>query len=297
MVLRHPAHRAPASRAARSASATAAASWSTRPRTRRATASVAPRGSRRPARAASRAASRAATAGSPSTGPRSATSDARRPTRSSGTPLQPLDRRAARCRARPVDRRGRGYRQDDAGDARLEGRRSTPGASVAIYSLPRLLNLLRESLESPGGLIDLLDRLAAVDLLHIDDLGAENQTEWVLEQLYSIVNARYEAERAIVTTSNLMPDELSDRLGARTVSRLEEICGEPIPLFGEDRRQAVRGPKRSRGGAGRRGRAAPARRGRPGAPGRPPVSVRPPGDATQGAARGVPKLHCLCRES
>ncbi len=111
------------------------------------------------------------------------------------------------------------------------------GRSVAIYSLPRLLNLLRESLESPGGLIDLLDRLAAVDLLHIDDLGAENQTDWVLEQLYSIVNSRYESERAIVTTSNLMPDDLSDRLGARTVSRLEEICGEPIPLFGEDLRQ------------------------------------------------------------
>ena len=111
------------------------------------------------------------------------------------------------------------------------------GRSVAIYSLPRLLNLLRESLESPGGLIDLLDRLAAVDLLHVDDLGAENQTDWVLEQLYSIVNARYESERAIVTTSNLMPEELGERLGARTVSRLEEICGEPIPLFGEDRRR------------------------------------------------------------
>ncbi len=111
------------------------------------------------------------------------------------------------------------------------------GRSVAIYSLPRLLNLLRESLESSGGLIDLLDRLTAVDLLHIDDLGAEKQTEWVLEQLYSIVNARYESERAIITTSNLMPEELAERLGARTVSRLEEICGEPIPLFGDDRRQ------------------------------------------------------------
>jgi DNA replication protein DnaC len=115
------------------------------------------------------------------------------------------------------------------------------GRSVAIYSLPRLLNLLRESLESPGGLIDLLDRLAAVDLLHIDDLGAENQTDWVLEQLYSIVNARYESERAIITTSNLMPDELGERLGARTVSRLEEICGEPIPLFGADRRREFKG--------------------------------------------------------
>ena len=116
------------------------------------------------------------------------------------------------------------------------------GRSVAIYSLPRLLSLLRDAIDSPQGLLDLLDRLTAVELLHIDDLGAENRTDWVLEQLYSIVNARYEAERAIVATSNLMPDALSERLGARTVSRLVEICGDVIPLFGEDRRREFRPP-------------------------------------------------------
>jgi DNA replication protein DnaC len=114
------------------------------------------------------------------------------------------------------------------------------GHSVAIYSLPRLLNLLRESLESSGGLIDLLDRLGAVDLLHIDDLGAENHTDWVMEQLYSIVNTRYEAQRAIVATTNLMPDELGERLGERTVSRLVEICGDPVALTGEDKRREYR---------------------------------------------------------
>jgi DNA replication protein DnaC len=114
------------------------------------------------------------------------------------------------------------------------------GRSVAIYSLPRLLNLLRDSIDSSGGLLDFIDRLAGVDLLHIDDLGAENQTDWVLEQLYSIVNTRYEAERAIVATTNLMPDELDGRLGARTVSRLVEICGDPLPLFGQDRRREFR---------------------------------------------------------
>lgn len=112
------------------------------------------------------------------------------------------------------------------------------GRSVAIYSLPRLLNLLREAIDSEEGKLDLLDRLTAVDLLHIDDLGAEARTDWVLEQLYSIVNARYEAERAIVATTNLMPDELSERLGARTVSRLVEICGDLIPLHGEDKRRS-----------------------------------------------------------
>jgi DNA replication protein DnaC len=114
------------------------------------------------------------------------------------------------------------------------------GRSVAIYSLPRLLNLLRDSMDSEGGLLDFMDRLGAVDLLHIDDLGAEHQTDWVLEQLYSIVNARYETERAIVATTNLMPDELDERLGARTVSRVVEICGDPHPLNGTDKRREFR---------------------------------------------------------
>jgi DNA replication protein DnaC len=89
-------------------------------------------------------------------------------------------------------------------------------------------------------MVDFMDRLTAVDLLHLDDLGAENSSDWVLEQLYSIVNARYEAEQAIVATTNLMPDELSERLGARTVSRLVEICGDLLPLFGEDKRREFR---------------------------------------------------------
>ncbi len=133
-----------------------------------------------------------------------------------------------------------------SGRARRRWRCSSPsraldaGRSVAIYSLPRLLNLLRESMDSEAGMVDFMDRLTAVDLLHLDDLGAENQTDWVLEQLYSIVNARYEAERAIVATTNLMPDELSERLGARTVSRLVEICGDLIPLYGEDKRFEIR---------------------------------------------------------
>lgn len=114
------------------------------------------------------------------------------------------------------------------------------GRSVAIYSLPRLLSLLRDSMDHEGGLLEFLDRLGEVDLLHIDDLGAERQSDWVLEQLYSIVNARYEAQRAIVATTNLMPDELSERLGPRTVSRLVEICGDPIPLYGSDRRREFR---------------------------------------------------------
>jgi DNA replication protein DnaC len=141
------------------------------------------------------------------------------------------------------------------------------GRTVAIYSLPRLLNLIRDEIGTENSLLDLLDKLSSVDLLHIDDLGAQHTTPWRLEQLYSIVDARYQAKRAIIATTNLMPDKLSEQLGQRIqttvselapgqtneerrvvsddasevvgkriVSRLVEMCGDPLPLYGQDKR-------------------------------------------------------------
>jgi DNA replication protein DnaC len=115
------------------------------------------------------------------------------------------------------------------------------GHSVAIYSLPRLLAEIRSTFEtdSDGSYLDFTDRLAAVDLLHIDDVGAENTTSWVLEQLYTIVNARYEDERSIVITTNIEEsDKLAEQIGQRTVSRLEEMC-TVLPFLGEDARKFV----------------------------------------------------------
>jgi DNA replication protein DnaC len=116
------------------------------------------------------------------------------------------------------------------------------GRSVAIYSLPRLLAEIRKTFEerSEQSYLELLDRLAAIDLLHIDDLGAERTSEWVLEQLYSIINARYEDRRSLVVTTNLGHEELREQIMPRTVSRLVEMCGDPLPLYGHDRRIEVR---------------------------------------------------------
>jgi DNA replication protein DnaC len=111
--------------------------------------------------------------------------------------------------------------------------------TVAIYSLPRLLNLIRESIEGEGGVAGFLDLLSSVDLLHLDDVGAQMRTDWTVEQLYSLINARYEDKRSIVFTTNLSPDELAEQLGERIFSRLVEMCGDPLPLHGEDRRKEL----------------------------------------------------------
>ena len=116
------------------------------------------------------------------------------------------------------------------------------GRSVAIYSLPRLLAEIRKTYDdsSDRSYLELLDRLTSVDLLHIDDLGAERTSEWVLEQLYSIVNARYEEQRSMVVTTNIVEkNELDEQITPRTVSRLTEMT-QQLLIFGHDRRMELR---------------------------------------------------------
>ena len=111
--------------------------------------------------------------------------------------------------------------------------------SVAIYSLPKLLARIRRTYDSEKGedsYLQFFERLISVDLLHIDDLGAEKRSDWVLEQLYALVNERYETQKSILVTTNLDQAELEEQIGPRTVSRLVEICGDPLPLFGPDHR-------------------------------------------------------------
>jgi DNA replication protein DnaC len=116
------------------------------------------------------------------------------------------------------------------------------GHSVAIYSLPRLLARIRRTYDAEAGeqgYLEFFERLTSVDLLHLDDLGAEKRTDWVLEQLYAIINERYETGRAILLTSNLNQIELEEQIGPRIVSRLGEICEDRmIPLYGDDMRLA-----------------------------------------------------------
>ena len=113
------------------------------------------------------------------------------------------------------------------------------GRSVAIYSLPRLLNEIRDTHRAERSHLNLLDRLTAVDLLHIDDVGAERTTDWVLEELYSIVNARYEEQRSMLIKTNLDHDALCEQITERTASRLAEMC-DALPLMGHDRRIEMR---------------------------------------------------------
>ncbi|HEX3174252.1 MAG TPA: ATP-binding protein [Solirubrobacterales bacterium] len=123
------------------------------------------------------------------------------------------------------------------------------GRSVAVYFAPKLLTQIRQTYQATDT-EDAYDaffrRLTSVDLLYIDDLGSERHTDWVVEQLYALVNERYENQRSVLVTSNAGRNveegrrALEEQIGSRTVSRLIEICDDPLPLFGPDRREQAR---------------------------------------------------------
>jgi DNA replication protein DnaC len=111
--------------------------------------------------------------------------------------------------------------------------------TVGIYTAPKLLESIRATYadDSPVTLTQLTDRLRTVDLLHIEDLAVPRTNDWVLEQLYTIVNDRYQDQRSIVFTADIESlGDLGERIGHRTASRLIDICGEPILMHGEDYR-------------------------------------------------------------
>ncbi len=131
---------------------------------------------------------------------------------------------AARTYARGARRQHRGGqgalvhgqyrdRQDDAGDADRQGRRWQPARRSAIYFTPKLLTRIRQTYqeaENEDAYAPSSSELTSVDLLYIDDLGSERHTDWVVEQLYAVVNERYENQRPMIVTSNA-DDEVIDR--------------------------------------------------------------------------------------
>jgi len=115
--------------------------------------------------------------------------------------------------------------------------------AVAIYTVPQLLSEIRKTYDedSRHDYLDLTGRLASVDLLHLEDMAVARTNDWVLEQLYTIINDRYQDQRSVVFTADVeQPGDLRQHIGERTFSRLIEMCGSPHLLGGEDRRIAVR---------------------------------------------------------
>ena len=108
------------------------------------------------------------------------------------------------------------------------------GVWCLYRSLPDLLHELRRSVREENE-SDLLDALADVPVLLLDDLGSERLTEYAAERLHQIVDDRYADRRTTLVTSNLSPAQLGRHVGQRMASRLMEMT-TPLRIDGRDHR-------------------------------------------------------------
>jgi len=94
----------------------------------------------------------------------------------------------------------------------------------AFINVPELFMEIKQSFgDEEKNAYHLVNRAKKASLLILDDLGAEKPSEWVREQLYVIINRRYEDMLPTIVTTNCTTAELVERLGERTVSRLIEM--------------------------------------------------------------------------
>jgi len=103
-----------------------------------------------------------------------------------------------------------------------------------IY-LPSFLNRLRENYSNPDPEFkEELEMVTNCKLLIIDDIGTERVSEWVREQVVSIITERVNNGLSTIYTSNLSIDELTEKMGdARIGSRIKGSTQE-IHLTGKD---------------------------------------------------------------
>lgn len=113
------------------------------------------------------------------------------------------------------------------------------GIPAALVPVPKLLAEMRQALQT-GEARPLADKVTHKRFLVLDDLGAERMSDWTQEELYLLINSRYEAELPTVVTTNCTPEQLAEQIGERTTDRLREMCRLVI-LGGPSFRKQKRG--------------------------------------------------------
>lgn len=110
------------------------------------------------------------------------------------------------------------------------------GHACLVTNFARLVNTIQGMFE---GKQDYIDSLNKFDLLIIDDLASERDTEYMAEIVQNIIDSRYRAGLPLIITTNLTSDELkhpNEIRKQRIYSRLFEMC-LPVEVTGADRRK------------------------------------------------------------
>lgn len=117
-----------------------------------------------------------------------------------------------------------------------------------FIKLPELLLDIRERIRGGESEKEVIREYKNYDYLFLDELGVEKVSEWVLQDLYLILDGRSGALKPTIITSNLGLEEIEEHIGSRFVSRIVEMCKSVVMEFEDwrklSRRKKVNGAKK-----------------------------------------------------
>lgn len=85
---------------------------------------------------------------------------------------------------------------------------------------------------------EFITSLQRPDLMIIDDIGVERENGYMFEQIYTVIDTRYQSQKPLIITSNITLEEMKsckDIRQDRIYDRLKEMC-VPIVMAGESLR-------------------------------------------------------------
>lgn len=110
------------------------------------------------------------------------------------------------------------------------------GFSVIYVTAPEIISRLeREHFSYQQGREDSMSALLKCDLLILDDLGTEFNTQFSVSCIYNLINSRMLARKPTVISTNLTLSELVTTYSQRFVSRLIGEC-DKLDFIGSDNR-------------------------------------------------------------
>jgi DNA replication protein DnaC len=90
------------------------------------------------------------------------------------------------------------------------------GVPTLFITVPDLLDWLRFSYgSSETSFEERFEEIRSIPLLIMDDFGTQNATAWAQEKLFQIINHRYVNRLPLVVTSNMLMDDIEDRISSR----------------------------------------------------------------------------------
>ena len=90
------------------------------------------------------------------------------------------------------------------------------GVPTLFLTVPDLLDTLRFAYDSVDTTFEeRFEQIRNVNLLVLDDFGTQNTTGWAQEKLFQIINYRYINKLPLVVTTNLILDEIDERIRSR----------------------------------------------------------------------------------